>query len=312
MTSGPGRERPEPLCVPPRRWPTPPAPRARPSLWADPPATQLRHPTARADTRCGRSAQHAAHALALARAQHARQPGQPPGDLLPWLGLTVPALPTRRRWPPPTRTTLCRAPSGCGAPTRRAIARPVMIMPWIRAVRATVDTPQGPMAVWRIAPRFASTQCPAAVRHGATTRRGSWRTRCGPSRCPRVMGVGDFNGSTDDRALAGVIDGMLSAPAEADAGSDSVGRHRSGWPGSTRSASVAPLSISAWTLPHTGRDHLPVAASVGAAVSVGCWPGRVWLARLLRAHRAERLPSVSGGTPTCSAAAPYGTTFRCR
>ncbi|MFE9565973.1 hypothetical protein ACFYM0_33255 [Streptomyces sp. NPDC006487] len=99
-------------------------------------------------------------------------------------------------------------------------ARPVMIMPWVRAMRATVDTPQGPLALYTA--HLASVRVQPVSGFGTERRNDGARKLAEAVRdeqLPRVMVVGDLN-------VKGVI------------------------------------PISAWTLPRTGSDHLPVAASV--------------------------------------------------
>ncbi|MER5884025.1 endonuclease/exonuclease/phosphatase family protein [Streptomyces sp. NPDC001941] len=142
-------------------------------------------------------------------------------------------------------------------------ARPVAIMPWTRALRATVDTPKGPLAVY--AAHLASVRVHPASGFGTERRNDAAQKLADAVRAeplPRVMVVGDFNGSTDDRALHGVVDGLRSAQDEAGAG---LGLS---WPASFPLVRIDQVlvkgvtPVSAWTLPGTGSDHLPVAASV--------------------------------------------------
>ncbi|MFJ7496312.1 endonuclease/exonuclease/phosphatase family protein [Streptomyces sp. NPDC097727] len=140
---------------------------------------------------------------------------------------------------------------------------PVAIMPWTRALRATADTPKGPVAVY--AAHLASVRVlPSA---GFTTARRNEAAvkladavRAEP--LPRVVVVGDFNGTTDDRALRPVTSQLRSAQEEA---GDGFGFS---WPASFPVARIDQIlvkgvtPVSSRTLPPTGSDHLPVAAAL--------------------------------------------------
>ncbi|WP_107058953.1 endonuclease/exonuclease/phosphatase family protein [Streptomyces sp. NRRL B-1347] len=141
--------------------------------------------------------------------------------------------------------------------------RPVAIMPWTRALRATVVTPKGPVAVYGV--HLASVR----VRPGtgfATERRDEAAARLAEAvraeRLPRVVVVGDLNGTTGDRALRPVTSLLSSAQEEAGAGFGFT------WPASFPVARIDQILVkgvtaaSSWTLPRTGSDHLPVAASL--------------------------------------------------
>ncbi|WP_369382271.1 endonuclease/exonuclease/phosphatase family protein [Streptomyces sp. cg36] len=142
-------------------------------------------------------------------------------------------------------------------------AAPVDIMPWTRALRATLDTPKGPVAVYvahlasvRVLPStgFATRgRNEAALKLADAVR---------AEKLPRVVVVGDFNGTSDDRALRPVTSGLRSAQ---DAAGDGFGFS---WPASFPLARIDQIlvkgvaPVSAWTLPRTGSDHLPVAAAL--------------------------------------------------
>ncbi|MEV8532847.1 endonuclease/exonuclease/phosphatase family protein [Streptomyces sp. NPDC051211] len=141
--------------------------------------------------------------------------------------------------------------------------RPVPIMPWTRALRSTVDTPQGPLTVYvahlasvRIRP---ATGFATARRNAAAARLAAELEDAPPG---RTLLVGDFNGTTDDRALAPVFSRFRSAQQEAGAG---LGFS---WPAALPFARIDHIlvrgvePVSAWTLPATASDHLPVAASL--------------------------------------------------
>ncbi|KMS82388.1 membrane protein [Streptomyces regensis] len=141
--------------------------------------------------------------------------------------------------------------------------RPVPIMAWTRAMRATVETPEGPVVVFvahlpsvrvRPAEGFATNwRDHAVVRLVDAVREAPERRR---------ILMGDFNGSPDDRGLAPVTSVMRSAQQAAGAGFGFT------WPAALPvvrpdqvfTQGVEP--VAAWTLPRTGSDHRPVAASV--------------------------------------------------
>nr|BFD87746.1 endonuclease/exonuclease/phosphatase family protein [Streptomyces sp. Xyl84] len=140
---------------------------------------------------------------------------------------------------------------------------PVDIAPWPRALRATVRTPKGPVAVF--VAHLLSVRLTPASGFGAAARNASALRLAGALRAeplPRVVVVGDFNGTTDDRALAPVTSRLRSAQAEAGAG------FGFSWPAAFPVARIDQILVrgvgprSAWSLPATGSDHLPVAASL--------------------------------------------------
>ncbi|MFI5979958.1 endonuclease/exonuclease/phosphatase family protein [Streptomyces sp. NPDC051555] len=152
---------------------------------------------------------------------------------------------------------------GVGLWSKRPLTdvEPVPIMPWTRALRATVDTPKGPVAVY--AAHLASVRVfPTA---GFTTERrneaaGKLAEALRAEPLPRVIVLGDFNGSVDDSALDVLTSPLRSAQREAGDGFGFT------WPASfpvvridqVMTKGLAP--VSSWTLPATGSDHLPVAA----------------------------------------------------
>ncbi|XKK61329.1 endonuclease/exonuclease/phosphatase family protein [Streptomyces sp. ARC32] len=79
---------------------------------------------------------------------------------------------------------------------------------------------------------------------------------------PRALLVGDLNGTTDDGALTALTSPMHSAQEAAGAGFGLT------WPAAFPLARIDHILLrgiearSAWTLPATDSDHLPVAASV--------------------------------------------------
>ncbi|MFJ1758558.1 endonuclease/exonuclease/phosphatase family protein [Kitasatospora sp. NPDC088134] len=142
-------------------------------------------------------------------------------------------------------------------------AAAVEIMPWTRAVRATVRTPRGPVALY--AAHLASVRVHPAA--GFTTgRRDEAAARLAEAvraeRLPRVVVVGDFNGSADDSALRGLTGPLRSAQREAGDGFGFT------WPAAFPVVRIDQILVkgvaprAAWTLPDTGSDHLPVAAAL--------------------------------------------------
>ncbi|MEQ0560099.1 endonuclease/exonuclease/phosphatase family protein [Amycolatopsis sp. NEAU-NG30] len=141
--------------------------------------------------------------------------------------------------------------------------RPVEIMPWTRAMQTTVDTPKGPVAV------FVAHLPSVRVRLDAGFTAGGRDDSIGlladalrASPAPRTVLAGDFNGTADDRAL-GPITARLQAAQ--DVAGDGFGFS---WPASLPLARIDQIFVSgvrpvaSWTLPATGSDHLPVAATV--------------------------------------------------
>ncbi|NDZ68811.1 endonuclease/exonuclease/phosphatase family protein [Streptomyces cyaneofuscatus] len=138
----------------------------------------------------------------------------------------------------------------------------VEIMPWTRAMRATAATPEGPVAVY--AAHLASVRVSGA---GFTTARRNEAARVLASAvraepAPRVVVLGDFNGTYQDRALAPVTSQLRSAQREA---GDGFGfTYPAGYP-VVRIDDVLVKGMdprASWTLPATGSDHRPVAATL--------------------------------------------------
>ncbi|MEV7590220.1 endonuclease/exonuclease/phosphatase family protein [Streptomyces sp. NPDC089922] len=139
----------------------------------------------------------------------------------------------------------------------------VPIMPWTRAVRATVETPGGPVAVYaahlasvRLTPDAGFT----TARRNDAARKLAAAVRAEP--LARVVVMGDFNGTAEDSALRPVTSRLASAQHEAGAGFGFT------WPAGFPVVRIDQILVkgmsvtSAWTLPATGSDHLPVAASL--------------------------------------------------
>ncbi|MBP2586710.1 vancomycin resistance protein VanJ [Streptomyces sp. PvR006] len=141
-------------------------------------------------------------------------------------------------------------------------ARAVPIMPWTRAMRATVDAPGGPLAVY-VAHLPSVRVGPGGFTAGARDEALGLlvaEVRAEPVR--RVVVLGDLNGSTDDRALRPLTDRLVSAQVAAGAGLGFT------WPARLPVVRIDQILLggvraaSAWTLPATASDHLPVAARI--------------------------------------------------
>ncbi|MEV0536721.1 endonuclease/exonuclease/phosphatase family protein [Kitasatospora sp. NPDC050463] len=140
---------------------------------------------------------------------------------------------------------------------------PVEIMPWTRALRATVQTPKGPVALY--AAHLASVR--VRLDAGFTTARrneaaAKLASAVQSEPLPRIVVLGDFNGSFDDSALRTLTGPLRSAQQEAGDGFGFT------WPAPLPVVRIDQILVkgitprSAWTLPDTGSDHLPVAASL--------------------------------------------------
>ncbi|MFG2791758.1 endonuclease/exonuclease/phosphatase family protein [Streptomyces sp. NPDC048419] len=132
-----------------------------------------------------------------------------------------------------------------------------------RALRTTVATRQGPLAVYvahlgsvRVNPRagFSTAQrdrgAQALGKAVAAEKNG------------RVVLLGDLNGTLDDRAFAGLTSRLRSAQ---DVAGDGFGFS---WPAKFPVARIDQVLVRgvtpdrSWVLPATGSDHLPVAATI--------------------------------------------------
>ena len=137
-------------------------------------------------------------------------------------------------------------------------------MTYARALRATVATHKGPLAVYvahlgsaRVNPR----------RGFSTDSRDRGARALGEAlaaeRNKRVVLLGDLNGTMDDRAFAGITAQMRSAQ---EAAGDGFGFS---WPAMFPVVRIDQILVrgvkpeSSWVLAATGSDHLPVAAGIG-------------------------------------------------
>ncbi|WP_079159674.1 endonuclease/exonuclease/phosphatase family protein [Streptomyces griseus] len=143
-------------------------------------------------------------------------------------------------------------------------ARPVDIkLGWTRAMRVTVTTPGGPVAVY--VAHLPSVRVKLNAGFTASQRDRSADAlgeAIGDERLARVILLGDLNGTMNDRSLNAVTAQMRSTQGAA---GDGFGFS---WPASFPMARIDQIMVkgvepvSSWTLPATDSDHLPIAARV--------------------------------------------------
>ena len=143
-----------------------------------------------------------------------------------------------------------------------AATRPVDVrMAYTRALRTTVATNQGPLAVY-VAHLGSVRVNPRAGFWTESRDRGAQALAKALAAEPneRVVLLGDPNGTTDDRAFAGITSHLRSVQ---DAAGDGFGFS---FPAKFPVARIDQILVrgveprSSWVLPATGSDHLPVAA----------------------------------------------------
>jgi vancomycin resistance protein VanJ len=134
---------------------------------------------------------------------------------------------------------------------------------WKRAMRATVTTPKGPVAVY--VAHMPSVRVKMAAGFTARQRDKSADAlgeAIAGEPLKRVVLLGDLNGTMNDRSLNAVTSQMRSTQGAAGSG------FGFSWPASFPMARIDQIMVrgvepeSSWTLPRTGSDHLPVAARV--------------------------------------------------
>ncbi|GHH22791.1 endonuclease/exonuclease/phosphatase family protein [Streptomyces lanatus] len=142
--------------------------------------------------------------------------------------------------------------------------KPVNIeLGWTRAMRATVATPAGQVAVY--AAHLPSVR--VKMEAGFTARqRDKSANALGEAIADepirKVVLLGDLNGTMNDRALRAVTAQMRSTQGASGSGMGFS------WPASFPMARIDQIMVrdiepmTSWTLPETGSDHLPVAARV--------------------------------------------------
>ncbi|GAA1009858.1 MULTISPECIES: endonuclease/exonuclease/phosphatase family protein [Streptomyces] len=134
---------------------------------------------------------------------------------------------------------------------------------WTRALRATVITPQAPVAVY--VAHMPSVRVKMNAGFTAQQRDQSADAlgeAIADERLPRVVLLGDLNGTMNDRSLNAVTSQMRSTQGAVGNG------FGFSWPASFPLARIDQIMVrgvepvSSWTLPRTSSDHLPVAARV--------------------------------------------------
>jgi vancomycin resistance protein VanJ len=143
-------------------------------------------------------------------------------------------------------------------------AKPVDIkMAYNRALRTTVTTDQGPLAVY-VAHLGSARVNPRAGFWTDSRDRGAQALgkAIAAEENERVVLLGDLNGTMDDRAFADITSQMRSAQ---DAAGDGFGFS---WPATFPVERIDQILVrcvepeSSWVLPATGSDHRPVAAGI--------------------------------------------------
>ncbi|WP_243712631.1 endonuclease/exonuclease/phosphatase family protein [Actinomadura sp. 6K520] len=136
-------------------------------------------------------------------------------------------------------------------------------MGYNRALRTTVTTDRGPLAVY-VAHLGSARVNPRAGFWTVHRDRGARALgeAVAAERNERVVLLGDLNGSMDDRAFDAITSRMRSAHGEAGDGFGFT------WPARFPVVRIDQILVrgvaprSAWVLPATGSDHLPVAAGI--------------------------------------------------
>lgn len=134
---------------------------------------------------------------------------------------------------------------------------------WTRALRSTVATPSGPLAVYvahlpsvrvKVDAGFTAGQRDNSAEALGLAIRGE--------ELDRVVLLGDLNGTMNDRALSPVTSQMRSTQGAAGNG------FGFSWPASFPMARIDQIMVqgvepvSSWTLPRTASDHLPIVARI--------------------------------------------------
>ncbi|MFD3505532.1 endonuclease/exonuclease/phosphatase family protein [Streptomyces sp. NPDC058676] len=136
-------------------------------------------------------------------------------------------------------------------------------MTYNRALRTTVATDQGPLAVY-VAHLGSARVNPGAGFWTETRDRNAQALgkAIAAEQNERVVLLGDLNGTTDDRAFAGITSQLRSVQ---EAAGDGFGFS---WPAKFPVVRIDQILVrgmkpeSSWSLPATGSDHLPVAAGI--------------------------------------------------
>ncbi|MFI1328140.1 hypothetical protein EF913_32060 [Streptomyces sp. WAC04189] len=136
-------------------------------------------------------------------------------------------------------------------------------LPSNRALRTTVATDKGPLAVYVAHLGSVRVHPKGGFSTGDRDRNAqALGEALAAEKNKRVVVLGDFNGTMDDRALDGLTSELRSVQ---DVAGDGFGFS---WPASFPVARIDQILVrgvepkSAWLLPETGSDHLPVAAGI--------------------------------------------------
>lgn len=136
-------------------------------------------------------------------------------------------------------------------------------MGWTRAMRSTVTTPHGEIAVY--VAHLPSVRVKLHAGFTANQRDDSADAlgeAIAGERIDRVVLLGDLNGTMNDRSLNAVTSQMRSTQGAAGDG------YGFSWPAAFPMARIDQIMVkgvepkSSWTLPRTGSDHLPIAARI--------------------------------------------------
>ncbi|RZU25231.1 vancomycin resistance protein VanJ [Streptomyces sp. BK239] len=137
---------------------------------------------------------------------------------------------------------------------------------WVRAMRATVTTPEGPVGFYvaHLPSVRVKLQAGFTARQRDRSADALGEAIAADSLSRKVL-LGDLNGTMNDRSLNAVTSQMRSAQGAAGSG------FGFSWPASFPMARIDQIMVTgvepvtSWTLPRTGSDHLPVAARVNVA-----------------------------------------------
>lgn len=134
---------------------------------------------------------------------------------------------------------------------------------WERAMRATLTTPQGKVAVYVAHLPSVRVKLKAGfTAHQRDKSANALGEAIADEPIERVVLLGDLNGTMNDRALNAVTAQMRSTQGAAGSG------FGFSWPASFPMARIDQIMVrevepvTSWTLPETGSDHLPVAARI--------------------------------------------------
>ncbi|MCX5523664.1 endonuclease/exonuclease/phosphatase family protein [Streptomyces bobili] len=139
---------------------------------------------------------------------------------------------------------------------------------WVRAMRATVTTPQGAVGFYVAHLPSVRVKLQAGfTAHQRDKSADALGEAIAADLLSRKVLLGDLNGTMNDRSLNAVTSQMRSAQGAAGSG------FGFSWPASFPMARIDQIMVTgvepvtSWTLPQTGSDHLPVAARVKVTTS---------------------------------------------